>query len=64
MIRSWVESHLGGAWQRLDKAADKSGLFSELKDRWMVACRSARRRKLTSTKIYDERGNIYSDSLL
>ena len=36
MIRSWVESHLGGAWQRLDKAADKSGLFSELKDRWMV----------------------------
>jgi len=36
LIRSWVESHLGGAWQRLDKAADKSGLFSELKDRWMV----------------------------
>ncbi|MGD0637298.1 MAG: hypothetical protein ABSA72_04590 [Nitrososphaerales archaeon] len=36
MIRSWVESHLGGAWQRLGKSADKSELFSELKDRWMV----------------------------
>lgn len=36
MIRTWVESRLGGAWQRLGKAADKSGLVSELKDRWMV----------------------------
>ena len=34
--KNWVESRLGGAWQRLGKAADKSGLVSELKDRWMV----------------------------
>ena len=35
MIRNWVESRLGGIWDRLGKAADKSGLFSELKNRWM-----------------------------
>lgn len=35
MIRSWVESHLGGAWNRLDKVAGKSGLVSELEKRWM-----------------------------
>jgi len=36
LIRTWVESRLGGVWQRLGKAADKSGLVSELKDRWMA----------------------------
>ena len=36
MIRAWFESHLSGAWDRLDKAAGKSGLFSLLKDQWMV----------------------------
>ncbi|MDA4113875.1 MAG: hypothetical protein OK474_07500 [Thaumarchaeota archaeon] len=36
MIRAWFESHLSGAWDRLDKAAGKSGLFSVLKDQWMV----------------------------
>jgi hypothetical protein len=35
LIRTWVESHLGGVWDRLGKAADKSGLVSELKNRWM-----------------------------
>ena len=35
MIRTWVESHLDGVWQRLGKAADKSGLVSELRNRWM-----------------------------
>lgn len=35
MIRSWVESHLGGIWNRLGRAAGKSGLFSELRRRWM-----------------------------
>ena len=35
MIRSWVESHIDGVWQRLGKAADKSGLVSELESRWM-----------------------------
>jgi len=35
LIRTWVESRLDGVWQRLGKAADKSGLVSELKDRWM-----------------------------
>lgn len=35
MIRSWVESHLGGIWNRLGRATSKSGLFSELKERWM-----------------------------
>jgi hypothetical protein len=36
LIRAWFESHLSGAWDRLDKAAGKSGLFSLLKDQWMV----------------------------
>jgi hypothetical protein len=36
LIRAWFESHLSGAWDRLDKAAGKSGLFSELKNQWMV----------------------------
>ncbi|MGA2663339.1 MAG: hypothetical protein ABSF83_00140 [Nitrososphaerales archaeon] len=35
MIRSWVESHVDGVWRRLDKAADKSGLLSEVEGRWM-----------------------------
>ena len=35
MIRSWVESHVDGVWQRVSKAADKSGLLSELESRWM-----------------------------
>jgi hypothetical protein len=35
LIRTWVESHLDGAWDRLGKAAGKSGLVSELKNRWM-----------------------------
>lgn len=35
MIRSWVESHLNRVWNRIDKAADKSGLFAELKNQWM-----------------------------
>ena len=36
MIRAWFESHLSGVWDRLGKSADKSGLFSELKNQWMV----------------------------
>ena len=35
MIRTWVESRLGGIWQRLGKAADRSGLLSEAKNHWM-----------------------------
>jgi hypothetical protein len=35
LIRNWVETRLGGIWERFSKAADKSGLFSELKNRWM-----------------------------
>ncbi len=36
MIRAWFESHLSGAWDRLGKSSSKSGLFSELKNQWMV----------------------------
>ena len=36
MIRAWFESHLSGAWDRLGKSTSKSGLFSELKNQWMV----------------------------
>jgi hypothetical protein len=36
LIRAWFESHIGGAWDRLDKAAGKSGLFGELRNQWMA----------------------------
>jgi len=36
LIRAWFESHLSGAWDRLGKSTSKSGLFSELKNQWMV----------------------------
>jgi hypothetical protein len=35
LIRSWVESHLNGVWNRLGKAAGRNGLVSEIRDRWM-----------------------------
>ncbi len=37
MIRSWVDSHVDQIWERLTKAADKSGLVSEIRSRWMEA---------------------------
>jgi len=35
MIRSWFESHLGETWQRLGRVAEKNGVVSELRKRWM-----------------------------
>jgi hypothetical protein len=35
MIRSWIESHIGRIWRRIDKATDKSGLYAEVKSDWM-----------------------------
>jgi hypothetical protein len=37
LIRSWVDSHVGQIWNRLTKAADKSGLLAEVRNRWIEA---------------------------
>ncbi|MDA4137222.1 MAG: hypothetical protein OK449_09550 [Thaumarchaeota archaeon] len=35
MIRSWFDSHVDELWGRVSKAADRSGLISEIRDRWI-----------------------------
>jgi hypothetical protein len=35
LIRAWVESRLGGFWNRVNKTFDKSGLASEVRERWI-----------------------------
>ena len=35
MIRSWVESRLGGLWNRVNRSFEKSGLASEVRQRWI-----------------------------
>jgi hypothetical protein len=35
MIRSWFDSIVNQFWNRLTKAASKSGLASEIRNRWM-----------------------------
>jgi hypothetical protein len=35
MIRSWFDSHVDELWGRVAKAADRSGLISEIRDRWI-----------------------------
>lgn len=37
MIRNWFDSHVAHVWDRLTKAAGKSGLLSEVESRWMEA---------------------------
>lgn len=35
MIRNWFDSHVGELWGRVTKAAERSGLISEIRDRWI-----------------------------
>lgn len=37
MIRTWVESRLGGIWNRVNKAFGKNGFAAEVRDRWIEA---------------------------
>src|SRR5271170_7504634 len=35
MIRNWFDSHVNEVWVRVTKAADKSFIASEIRERWM-----------------------------